>query len=99
MLACVCVFISVCKIPSISLALNTLTSSMEESNKFTAGDECRTGFKTATLENNFAHLVSLHRYAVKTGGLTGRSSISRIIALSGTLYSSNLNNTLNQNSL
>lgn len=53
-LACVCVFISVCKIPSISLALNTLTSSMEESNKFTAGDECRTGFKTATLENNFA---------------------------------------------
>lgn len=50
----VCVLFSISKMPSISLALNTLTSSTEGSNKFAAGDEWRTGFKTATLENNFA---------------------------------------------
>lgn len=36
----VCILVT--KIPSISFGLNTLISSMEGSNKFTAGDECRT---------------------------------------------------------
>ncbi len=63
---CVCAWLCVCvcitKIPSISLALNMLTSSMEGSNKFTAGDECRTALCNSNTWKQLCHLASLLRY-------------------------------------